>query len=419
MLGGSARHILLRGGSRSGKTFVLLRAIIIRALRADATRHGVFRYRLTSLRSSVLRDTFPAVMRLCFSGVHYRFDRQDNVVVFPNRSSIFFGGLDDAERTEKILGLEFSTVYLNEASQISFGARNMLLTRLAQKSDLIVREYIDANPPTMDHWLYSLFELQTDPKSGEPLAKPEMYATMVLNPELNRENLSRDYLEQLEALPERERRRFLLGEYQTTVDCALWHMDKIRRLPPIDSLKRADVAQKMRRIIVAIDPSGASGPDDVRSDEIGIIVCGLDSDGNGHVLEDASIREGPAGWAARALKAFDDWGAERLVAEKNFGGALVEATIRSVRGHAPVKMVSAARGKVARAEPVAAIYELGRIFHHGRFHALEDQLCRFSASGYQGARSPDRADALVWGLSTLMLETQTATAWGPSLNFAR
>ncbi|MFC0570167.1 MAG: phage terminase large subunit [Gluconobacter japonicus] len=415
LLGGPARHILLRGGSRSGKTFVLIRAIVIRALKAAGSRHGIFRHRLTALRASVLRDTFPKVMSLCFPQVRWRLERQENIVTFPNGSMIFFGGLDDEQRTEKILGLEFSTVYLNEASQISYGARNMLLTRLAQKSGLVNREYIDANPPSVGHWLYALFEIGIEPKSGEPLADCSLYDTMILNPHSNRDNLGEEYIAALEALPERERRRFLYGEYQAAVEGALWRIESFRRDAVITSANRMDVASRMRRILVSVDPSGASGPEDYRSDEIGIVVCGVDADGVGHVLEDLSARDSPAGWASRALHALDDWRAERIVAERNFGGALVENTIRSVRAHAPVRLVTAARGKAARAEPVAALYEIGKVVHHGRFETLEDQLCHFSVSGYRGSRSPDRADAMVWGLSELMLSGSSGvTGWSPS-----
>ena len=415
LLGGPARHILLRGGSRSGKTFVLVRAVVIRALKTSESRHGIFRHRLTALKASVLRDTFPKVMRMCFPQVGWKLDRQDCVVTFPNGSTIFFGGLDDEQRTEKILGLEFATVYLNEASQISYGARNMLLTRLAQKTGLVVKEYIDANPPAMGHWLYALFESGIEPKSGEPVGDRSLYATMILNPQANRDNLSEDYLASLEALPEREKRRFLYGEYQSVVEGALWRLEMFRREAAITAQSRADVAARMRRILVSVDPSGAAGPEDYRSDEIGIVVCGVDAAGVGHVLEDLSARDSPAGWAARALRAFDDWGAERIVAERNFGGALVEGTIRSVRAHASVKLVTAARGKAARAEPVAALYEVGRVVHHGRFTALEDQLCHFSVSGYRGPRSPDRADAMVWGLSELMLAGNGGmTGWSSS-----
>jgi len=421
LLGSPARHILLRGGSRSGKTFVLVRAIVIRALKEPGSCHGVFRHRLTALKASIIRDTFPKVMRLCFPQVTWKLDRQDWVVTFSNGSTILFGGLDDEQRTEKILGLEFATVYLNEASQISYVSRNMLLTRLAQKCGLAVKEYIDANPPSVGHWLYALFEAGIEPKSGEPVSERIYYATMILNPEANRDNLSEDYLARLEALPERERRRFLHGEYQSVVDGALWRLESFRRDAVVTALTRDDVASRMRRIVVSVDPSGAAGPDDYRSDEIGIVVCGVDADGVGHVLEDLSARDSPAGWAGRAFRAFDEWGAERVVAERNFGGALVESTLRSVRAQAPVRLVTAARGKAARAEPVAALYELGRIIHHGRFTALEDQLCHFSVSGYRGSRSPDRADAMVWGLSDLMLNgTGGVASWNSAgFSFAR
>jgi len=157
ILGSGAAHVLLKGGSRSGKTFLLIRAIVIRAAKAPNTQHGIFRHTLTSLRHSIIGDTFPKVMRLCFPDLPYTLNKVDFVAEFPNGSKIIFGGLDDDKRTEKILGLEFATVYMNEASQISYSARNMLLTRLAQKSSLALKEYIDANPPTTSHWLYNLF----------------------------------------------------------------------------------------------------------------------------------------------------------------------------------------------------------------------------------------------------------------------
>lgn len=416
-----AKHILLRGGSRSGKTVALIRALVMRALKEPNSRHGIFRHRRNALKASILQDTFPKVMRLCFPGVGYQIDWSDFIITFDNGSSFICGGLDDKQRTEKILGLEFSTVYLNEASQISYSARNMLLTRLAQKTGLKLREYIDANPPTTSHWLYQLFEAKIEPKSGEPLLAPETYSTMRLNPASNVANLGEDYLSTLAAMPEKERRRFLDGEYQTAIDGALWTLDRIRRAEQVTDANREAVIANMKRIVVAVDPSGCAGEDDFRSDEIGISVCGIDRDGNGHLFDDLTCRAGPAGWAKIALDALDRWKADRIVAEKNFGGAMVEQTIRSVRSTAPVKLVTASRGKVARAEPVAALYEQGKVFHHGRFPDLEEQLCQFSASGYQGARSPDRADAAIWGLSELMFQPQTGPAqWVASpLNFGR
>ncbi|QEH97296.1 phage terminase large subunit [Gluconobacter thailandicus] len=411
----TSRHVLLRGGSRSGKTFTIVRAIVLRSLKAPDSRHGIFRHRRNALKASILLDTFPKVMRVCFPGAQYSINWQDLIVTFSNGASIICGGLDDKQRTEKILGLEFATVYLNEASQISYAARNMLLTRLAQKTGLKLREYIDANPPTTSHWLYQLFELKVEPKSGEPLGSPELYVTMRLNPASNVANLGEDYLSTLEAMPEKERQRFLHGNYQTAIEGALWTLDRIKRDVPVADANREEILSRMQRIVVSVDPSGCAGEEDKRSDEIGISVCGLDRDGVGHVLADLTGRMGPAQWAKAALDALDLWKADRIVAEKNFGGAMVENTIRAVRPTAPVKLVTASRGKAARAEPVAALYEQGKVVHHGRFPDLEDQMCQFSAAGYQGSKSPDRADALVWGITELMLEKQVGpAAWQPT-----
>jgi phage terminase large subunit-like protein len=168
----------------------------------------------------------------------------------------------------------------------------------------------------------------------------------------------------------------------------------------------------MKRIVVAVDPSGCAGPEDSRSDEIGISVCGLDHLGHAHVLEDLTDRYSPDGWARATLTAFDRWNADKIIAERNFGGAMVESNIRTARPNAPVKLITASRGKTQRAEPVAALYEQNKVTHHGSFPDLEDQMCNFSASGYQGSKSPDRADALVWGLSDLMINPPTSFAFG-------
>lgn len=159
----------------------------------------------------------------------------------------------------------------------------------------------------------------------------------------------------------------------------------------------------LTRICIAIDPSGAEGEDDDKADEIGIVAAGRDSAGRGFLLEDASGLYSPEGWAKKSVELFDRWGADRIVAERNFGGAMVAANIRSVRQAAPVTVVTASRGKVQRAEPVASLYEQGKVSHVGTFATLEDQLCGFTRTGYQGASSPDRADAAIWALTDLLL----------------
>ena len=396
LLGSPARHVLLRGGSRSGKTFLLCRATAIRAARAPNSTHAILRFRFNHLKASVIQDTMPKVFKLCLPGMSYEINKTDWFMSLPNGSRLLFGGLDDKERTERILGQEHSTIYLNECSQISYEARNMAMTRLAQNSGLPLKAYYDANPPTVGHWTYRMFELGLEPKSGERLANPDAYASMRLNPADNQANLPAEYLEELAALPAKERRRFLEGEYLSAVDGALWSLDRMRRVALQD-------VPPLKRVVVAVDPSGCSGDDDWRSDEIGIVVAGLGVDGLAYVLADGTGRMSPVEWARAALRLYDAHGGDVIVAERNFGGAMVEATIRGVRATANVRLVTASRGKAVRAEPVAGLYEQDRVRHVGIFPDLEEQLCAFSAAGYQGAKSPDRADALVWALTELML----------------
>ncbi|WP_407528429.1 phage terminase large subunit [Methylobacterium oryzisoli] len=406
VLASPAKHILLRGGSRSGKTFLICRALLIRGLKAPGSTHAVLREHFNHLKHSVIYGTVPKVASLCFPGLRLHLDKTDWFHELPNGSRLVYGGLDDKERTEKILGQEHSSIFLNEASQISYGARNIAVTRLAQASGLALKEYVDCNPPTVGHWTFRLWFKHVEPTSGAALDHPERYASVQMNPADNMANLPADYLEQLAALPEKERRRFLAGEFLAQVDGALWTLDLIdrnRERAPRNEEERKALIARMQRIVVAVDPSGCSGPEDERSDEVGIVVAGKGNDGRGYVLDDRTARYSPDGWARAALAAYDDWEADRIVAERNFGGAMVASTIAAVRRTAPVTLVTASRGKTQRAEPVSALYEQDKVVHVGAFPDLEEQMSNFSSAGYQGSRSPDRADALVWALTDLML----------------
>lgn len=190
-------------------------------------------------------------------------------------------------------------------------------------------------------------------------------------------------------------RQELEGALLDDVPGALWRAEM---------LQEASVPARFDRIVVAVDPSGAAD-EKANSDEIGIVVVGmLKRDGivRFYVLEDATMIGGPVQWATRAVRAFHDWDADRLVAETNYGGAMVESTIKQVDEDVPVRVVHASRGKVVRAEPVSALYEQSRVYHCGRFPELEDQMLNFTQTGYVGTGSPDRVDALVWAVSDLM-----------------
>ena len=191
-------------------------------------------------------------------------------------------------------------------------------------------------------------------------------------------------------------RQELNAEILDDVAGALWNRAQIENLR-ITPRELPDMA----RIVVALDPPATAGD---KADECGLVAAGLGSDGKAYVLKDHSIQGlSPLGWAQRAVNLYHDIRADRLIAEVNQGGAMVTSLIAQVDAAALVKEVRAARSKYARAEPVAALYEQGRVHHAGTFPELEDQLCSFTGARLFGARSPDRLDALVWALTELML----------------
>lgn len=214
----------------------------------------------------------------------------------------------------------------------------------------------------------------------------------------NAANLAPSALAQLEAKYAGTRlgRQELDAEILDDVPGALWTRAMI------DEALKPRALPDMRRVVVAIDPSGTRGEDDT-GDSIGIIVAGVGVDGRAYVLVDRSCKLSPAAWGARAVAAYHEFNADRIVAERNFGGAMVEHVIRTADPRAAYAEVTASRGKVIRAEPVAALYEQNRVTHVQSMPELEDQCCQMASDGYLGEGSPDRLDALVWALTDLML----------------
>jgi phage terminase large subunit-like protein len=395
----SRRHTLLVGGARSGKTSLLVRAIADRAMRVEKSRHAILRLHANAARASIALDTLPKIFALCHPGERLKQHKSEGYFALENGSEIWVGGLDDKERVEKILGKEYVTIFLNECSQIPYATVLVALTRLAQMAgDLAQAAYYDLNPTSKAHWTNVLFGEKRDPISHQPLADPDNYVRIFLNPRDNAENLSPDYLKSLERLPERQRRRFFEGVYIDDLDGALFSYEQIARA------RVEDIAlSRCRETVVAVDPSGAAAAQDEGADEIGIIVAGRGDDGDAYVLADRSLRDAPAVWGRMAVRAYHEFDAQRIIAEENFGGEMVRFVIRAADPAVPVRVISASRGKVQRAEPISALYEQGRVHHVGRFAKLEDQLCAFATAGYRGEGSPDRADALVWALTELML----------------
>lgn len=402
VLAGDATHVMLFGGSRSGKTFLAVRAVIIRAIKAPKSRHVILRFRFNAVKASIALDTFPKVMELCYPKVKYELNKTDWFFRLANGSEIWLGGLDDKERTEKILGNEYCTIFLNECSQVPWSSRNIAVTRLAQramtvdKQPLKLRFIYDENPPDKGHWTYRLFVQKRDPETKLPLADENDYAYAQINPVDNVANLPANYLDTLKGLSARLQRRFLHGEFRDANPYALFSEESFDKWRVLDR-----ALPELQRIVVAVDPSGSGDEENAENDAIGIVVAALGSDGIAYVLEDLTLKAGPRAWAKVAVTAFERHEADVIVGEVNYGGAMVGEVIRTARPQTPFKAVTASRGKVVRAEPFSALFDDGRVRMVGNLRELEDELCGMTSTGYVGDGSPNRADAMVWALTEL------------------
>lgn len=438
------RHNLLVGGSRSGKTFIFCKRVIERALLAEESDHVILRFKANAARTSIWLGTLPAVRRMCFPGLSWTEHSQDGYLQLPNGSRIWIGGLDEKDRVEKILGREFVTIYLNEASQIPYGSVLTARTRLAQvvycKDGTVLsqQEFMDLNPVGKSHYSHREHLQGIEPESRRPLPListiivddpvnstigRDQYFHEFVQPQDNAANLDPRYLASLANAPPRYRRRFFEGQYVEDVEGALWLMEAIDHA----RCSIEDVPETLDRVVVAVDPSGTDGDEEKRSDDVGIVVAGRAGTGEksiGYLLEDATCNEAPLVWGQHAVALYRKWKADRIVAEANFGGAMVAAVIDAAARSMgivlpPVELVTASRGKAIRAEPVSVLaghmindeWQGDRVRHAGEFIQLEEELLNFSVYGYLGPKSPNRADAYVWAMTDLMLGEQHGQLW--------
>jgi phage terminase large subunit-like protein len=216
----------------------------------------------------------------------------------------------------------------------------------------------------------------------------------------NAENLAPSFLSEIAGRYHNTRlgRQELDGELLEDAEGALWSRDLIEQC-------RVERAPALKRIVVAVDPSVSTGAE---ADECGLIVAGLSTNGEAYVLQDASAKLSPVDWARRAVSLYRQHGADRIVAEANQGGSMVETTIRTIDANVSLKLVHASRGKIARAEPVSSLFEQKRARLCGVFPELEDELCTYVSTS---SASPNRLDAMVWGLTELMLSSNSADVW--------
>tara|TARA_R110000765_G_scaffold8432_2_gene27197 strand:+ start:2357 stop:3658 length:1302 start_codon:yes stop_codon:yes gene_type:complete len=396
-----AIYNLLFGGSRSGKTFLLCYAIVVRALKCTS-RHVIIRLHFNAAKQKIGMDTMPKVLELFPSipqlSKSVKINKQDWVFYIPaadgGTSEIWLAGLDDKARSEKILGAEYATIYFNELSEISYSSFQIAITRLAQLTKLVNKIYADCNPPTKSHWAYKVFVEYQNPTNKEPLNQEDYFSAMV-NPQDNEENVQAGYQKMLGGLSTRERARFLYGQWLDDSEYALWSYSLIDQYR---INKEDQLVKDLKRIVIGVDPSGTSNK---ASDEVGIICVGQGQNNHYYVLEDASGVYTPNEWGAKIANLYERWRADRVVAEGNYGGDMVEAIIRNAYRNISYRKVTATRGKVVRAEPIAALYEQGKVHHVGIFAELENEQCTYEANSAIKQDSPNRMDALVWGITDI------------------
>ena len=391
---GDHLHSMLYGGSRSGKTYVLVYAVVLRALKCKS-RHLIVRFRYNHAKRSIWHDTFPKVMKTCFPNVAYTLNSSYGYAEFGNGSQIWIGGIDDKERTEQILGNEYSSIYANECSQISYEAIAILMTRLAENSGLTPTFFYDCNPPSKKHWTYLVFKQGIDPIENGKIKNTEDYCSLLMNPKDNVQNISAGYIERvLMNMPTRMKQRFMEGLFLSDVEGALWSIAMIDKA-------RGRQAGEIVETCIGVDPITSNSK---TSDLCGIIVASRDEFGDGIVQKDYSRRGSPNQWGQTVVNAYHEHNANYVVAEVNQGGDMVETIIHNIDPKIKVYKVHASKGKFARAEPVAQLYEQDKISHCEGLDDLETELQEYVP--IDATQSPDRMDALVWALTKLLINTK-------------
>lgn len=429
LFGGPQTHSLVYGGSRSGKTFLITRTILARAAYASHSYHLMGRLNHMDAKRHLMMKTFREVLRIdpAFRSLNPKIFKNDQIALLPNGSEIWFSGLDDDERVEKILGAEFCSIALNECSQISFDTVETVRSRLAQSitnedgEEMRLRAFYDLNPTTADHWTYKEFVELVNPIDGTPHEDPEDYAYVQMNPDEN-PHLSQAYLKQLSRMSMLKRKRFKDGVFLTALPDSLW-------TPAMISAARSKETAPLtalRRVVVAVDPGGT-----MKGDKTGIVVVGLDYQDQFHVLADVSLNGTPAEWAYMVLWAYTAFDADCVVVETNFGSDMCQHTIRtaappSMKFAIRVKEVRGKRGfgKSSRAELIVGLFQNDQVSFSDELYAhwpeeadaptlppkhtqsteLFDQLMAFVpevAGKRRRRKSPDNADALVYALIEL------------------
>ena len=382
-----SRYKAIYGGRGSGKSHFFAEAMVANAVGAKGFRAVCVREVQKTLKESAKRLLEDKIRAM---GLGAHFDILESEIKTPGGGAIIFQGMQD-HTAESIKSLEgFHVAWVEEAQTLSARSLEMLRPTIrAPRSEL----WFSWNPRNAKDPVDAFFRGESPPDNA-----------IIARVNYDQNDHFPDELEAERQLDERSNRdrygHIWLGEYEPTAIGAIWDRAALHE-------QRRASAPDLKRIVVAVDPAVSNEAD---SDEHGIICVGMDEGQRGYVLDDASLRGSPRQWAERAIATYDRFEADAIVIEVNQGGDMVRHTLESVRKDIRIVEVRATRGKHVRAEPIAALYSLGRVSHVGTFPKLEDQMCQMTAGGFDGTGSPDRVDALVWGMTELFPAMTTKIA---------
>lgn len=373
-----SRYKALYGGRGSAKSHFFAECMVANAYKAKGFRGVCIREVQKSLKESAKR-LIEDKIRLF--GVEDAFDIQTTEIKTPGDGVIIFQGMQD-HTADSIKSLEgFHVAWPEEAQTISARSWEMLRPTIRAPGSEIWASW---NPRNSSDPVDYFFRGPNPPEDAiirqinydqNRFFPAELEAERLHDEKFNRDRYAHIWL----------------GDYEPQAVGAIWDRQTI------NSGRRHELPV-LKRILVSVDPAVSS---ETGSDEHGIIVVGEGEDGRGYVLDDVSMRGVPRQWGDRAVATYDHWDADAIVIERNQGGDMCRHVLESVRPGIRIIETVATRGKHVRAEPISALYHLGRVSHVGTFDRLEDQMCQMTAAGYEGDGSPDRVDALVWGMTEL------------------
>jgi phage terminase large subunit-like protein len=380
------RYFLITGGRGSGKSYSVTYSLLRLTYREG---HIILftRWTLVSAHISIIPEFIEKIASLGYTN---DFEiTQTEITNIKTGSKILFRGIKTSQGTatanlKSISGV--TTWVLDEAEELVDEDVFDRIDLSIRAVDMPNKVILVMNPSFKSHWIYKRF-----------VANKRDDTTYIHTTFLeNRKYLSESFIDQAKRTRQENLHRYehlFLGKWLDDAEGMLWNR------PMLDRIRIASKPD-LKRIVVAIDPAVTAN---MESDETGIVVCATDHHGKGYVLEDLSGKYSPSEWGTIAKNAFDRWNCDCVVAEKNQGGDMVESVLRSMGVKYRVKLVNATRGKYVRAEPIYSLYEQHKIYHVGHFPLLESQMITFDPDK---GKSPDRVDALVWGMTELMLGVQ-------------